>query len=498
MVGRRGLVVALVAMAAWAPSAAAAGVEPIPGTVRLGPEAADPAGGARWTVRAWRARSEPRSAPARAPDAHCLQVGRRDGAMLVRTVRGAVRALGWRDRAVCDSASPLLVERLADAPGAAPARTIVAGRLGAGETGARLDVAGVRRRLPLVRRAFLAVLPGSVRRADLTLTFTGGKRARAVRFGRGERGAALVPGSVRRALTVPALDSGPDVAVTAYEVEDRFNGRITCIEIGRAIGAEAGRYDPGWDVFLDSPTLVELEPFEDAVPAVSAPGILDGCVNRSSPDFVIAPPLGPSSMALAFRPPEGQSLTVTTAAGAPVPFVPLPVPPGGVFAQLPATGAHGEYLRGEWVDAGGARRRGRLWLGSHDVPVRFTRYVLRGRRTLRVGWVARGDGAVGPASVVERARSVRLRVTRFVPSPFGSDGFVAGRPDDQQTYCAEVRLARPLGDRRVIEATSGDIARRARRRAPGYGDCEPITAAAEPQVATASGRSASATPARSG
>ena len=201
----------------------ASGLRPRPGTLVLGPEQADPADGGRWTVRSWRPqRGDTEAFPPR--PARCLHVGRPDGVNVVRVVRGELRAMRWRDRTVCGTLDddprlgppPLLVERLLADQSAPPLQTMVAGLVGQGETRVLLHVAGVARELPVdaSSRAFLAVLPGSVRRADVALEFLGGVRPRRVDFGRGDGYHTFVPGSVTRAFTTAALGSGPELAFT--------------------------------------------------------------------------------------------------------------------------------------------------------------------------------------------------------------------------------------------------------------------------------------------
>jgi hypothetical protein len=450
--------VALLALTAGAPPADAGGLAPVPGSVRLGPEAADPAGGAPWTVRSWRpSRGDPRAVPPR--PIRCLQVGQRDGARLVRTVRGEVRPLRWRDRTVCgpDGAGtetpPLLVERLLADRALPPRQTIVAGVARRRDRSVRLSVAGVVRELPMGRgRNYLAVLPGTVKRSELAVELDGAD-VRRIDMSRGDGYRSIVPGTVARALTLPAIDGGPDVALTTFQLDQLRGPRETCVEPGRVVGGEAGQHDPHWDVLLDAPTLADLGRFEDGAPPVAPPGSSGACAREDSGPELTVVRLGPGAVVATGMAGPGVAGIEVTRGGAPVPVSYGPGALRAFAAQVPSSGAFGERLGVGIALPGGEVTRDVVWLGRHDEPRRFTSYTAGGRR-VRIHWLG-GVSPPGAVTVREGRRQVRIRLTERRAPTFSDEGIPIVYPLVGISRCVEVTLRRPLGSRRVVDATGG-------------------------------------------
>jgi hypothetical protein len=473
---RRGRIAALVlvALTCGADRAQAGGLEPVRGSVRVGPEATDPGDGGQWTVRSWRPRrGDPHASP-RQP-IRCLQVGRPDGARIVRTVRGRVRTLGWRDRTVCGPVArgaespPLLVERLLGDVAVAPLQTIVAGVLRRADTRVQLEVAGVARQLPVARRgrAFLAVLPGAVKRSELGVEYSGESDTRRIELNRGDGYYSLAPGTVRRGLTMPALGGGPDLALTTFQLDQPRGPRVTCIEPGRAVAGEAGQYDPRWDVFLEAPTLAAVNDFEDGEPSLAPPGSSGACIDEAGVEehtavrtaagaVAVSGVVGPGVTAVQVAGRDGAAVPVAIGTGALRPFV----------AQVPSTGAFGERTAVAFVHTDGRSERSVVWLGRHDVPTAFSAYEPH-RGGVRISWLG-GVQPPGRLTVREDAHRVRIRLTERLAPTFTDDGVGIVYPAIGIIRCVDVDLRRPLGERRVVDATSGRTVRRVEVR-PGRG-----------------------------
>jgi hypothetical protein len=337
-----------------------------------------------------------------------------------------------------------------------------------------LHVAGVARELPVdaSSRAFLAVLPGSVRRADVALEFLGGVRPRRVDFGRGDGYHTFVPGSVTRALTTAALGGGPELAFTTFQLDQASGPRKTCVEPGRVIAGEAGQYDRGWEVFLDAPTLAQLSDFEDGVPSVYPSGSAGACVDAVNPEDHVAVLTARAAVTLTGL--VGARIAAVHAVGtdgAPVPVLVGPGLPRAFAAQLRSTGAFGERAVLTFVRTSGKRRRRVVHLGRFDLPEPFSYYETRGRR-LRIHW-AGGSRPPGVVKATEGARRVRIRLTeRYEPS-FTDDGLSIVYTAIGISRCFDIRLERPLGDRRVIDATTGRRARQVSRPNADEWRCRP-------------------------
>ena len=448
--------------------------EPRPGTLALGAKAADPEGGAEWAVRTWHPRAGKGSRFPRRTRIVCLQAGRLAGGRLVRTfASGRERVLEIDDRTTCFGTAglsreilPAAIERLADDP-ASPrrlVRTLVAGIAPDEADRVVLAVRGAEQDVPIdaATHSFLAVLDGSVRRADLALRVHAGGRIVEFDFGQGTSGNSL-SGAVRRGPEVADPLGGPPFGSLRYAVRSEEQ---PCLEAGRVIGDEVGAYDATWGSFLDAPTLAHMPPYEDAWAPAGAPlGESGDCGDPERDDVslriqrfddrvaVFQGLAGPDVRALELRGPDGSPYPVALAGEA---FV----------GATPSSGKLNERAALVMTLANGRRRVRRVALGPQDVPTRWDSYtVRRGGRVLRIHW---GSGVTpfSGADVKLGRRTATVTIfERFAPT-FSDDGWGIFYPQPLLTKCADVVLPRPLGGRRVIAGRPGGAVRRSRPGEP--------------------------------
>ena len=422
----------------------------------IGASAPDPVGGERWTARTWK----------RSQASACLQVGHRRGTALVRRSRGGERALTRRDRAICGRTAtdegvewtPIAIERLVDDPEAAeprPARTIVAGVARRDVVEVVLRVRGRRRVIPLhgPTRTWLAVLDGSVRRADLKLGFrTKQGRPRTIDFATGDVGDAsderVVPGTIGRALFAPhrAADGTPLDLVTY-----RMSEAGLCAEAGRVLGDEVGAYHPGWGSFADAPSLMMLDDFEDDWrPSGPSPEMSEGCTESGSafPGLRVQRLTGDGEVVVhGFAP--GAIVNVRGPSGA---LVPVSRGARATFlATVPSTGARGEALTLTRLDADGRLRTRKVWLGPNERPVGgWTYEVEDGGRTLRLDWTAGGGTPFAGVDVRDAGDALAVKALELYRPDFTADGMGIAYSLVGIQRCVNVALDAPLGNRRVL------------------------------------------------
>lgn len=457
------LLAALVLTALTAAGAAHAAVPtPIAGTERIARTVADPAGGAPWALRTWRARTDTGGSP---ETTTCVQFGRQRGRELVRTFAGGrVRVMSRDDRTVCStvdrrqdfSGLPQIIERLADDP-AKPTRftrTVLGGVARTDVRAVDVTARGRTRRINLSsrRRAWLGVLPGSVKRSDVAIVFRGRVRDRPktwrVDFGTGRRSgdrefSRFVAGSTRRPLVVPDPTGGPPIALTRFSTHDDRS----CVESGRLIAGEAGLWSPEWGAFLDLPTLV---PFPDYVagdpqPVAPTPQSTNGCTREGSGlpvDALVARRPGPQVIALGGLARAGtRRLAVRRPDGR---YAQLAVRDGAFLAALPSSGAVGERAVIEVTNRRGRRTAARLPTGDQDLPTDLARIeAVENGSVLRVQWT----GGFEPFSGVDVARApgqVRVTVLTRYPPVFSPEGTGYGIALIAISKCIDVVLPQPL------------------------------------------------------
>ena len=399
---------------------------------------------------------------------------------------GRVRVMGIRDRSVCGSTAPrsnqpvdpgiapILVERLLDrsSSGAlAFARMIVAGILPTGVRGVVLDAAGRRAPVAVSRdtRAFLAVLPGSVRRLDLMLVFLRSSGRQVVDFGSGRTGAGAVNPIVKGSLQTPIVISGagvtPPVALAIYRVrEATVHGSLTepCAEPARLIAGEPGDFNAGWGDFLDAPTLVGLPEFNGSwVPSGPTASSIDSCLNGID-DFGDGPVgglgvqrvtarliavhgfLAPGVTGLQVIAPSGQrsDAIIDSASRA---FLVVVSSIGGVGDQLRLTAIGGHPKT----------RAQTVALGDQRLPQPF-RYQLRDRgRIIYVAWDGGGQPFAG-ADVAQSGESFRVSVLDLFPPAFAADGTPYAIAGIGTYSCANIHVDVPLpSNATIINASTG-------------------------------------------
>lgn len=446
--------------------------------VRVGPRVVD-AGGGTWVVRSWRQPARPRGFE------NCLQVGQLSGPRLVRNVYGRERVMRFRDRSVCGSTAldrsqpvdpetaPLLVERLLRRSGTGSlvfAHTIVAGILPAGIRGVALDAAG--RRVPVrfsaATRAFLAVLPGSVRRRDLRLVFLRSRGRQVVDFGSGRTGAGgvspVLRGSVETPIVIDAAGPATPLALVVYRVrEATVQGSQTepCAEPGRMIAGEPGDYNPRWADFLDAPTLVGLVAFSDNwVPSGPTASSISSCLNGVD-DFADGPVGGLGVRRIdarlvavhGFLAPGVTGLQVIERSGRRSDAVVDPAS-RAFLVVVRSTGDVGDHVRLTAIGGHPKTRAQAVALGDQRLPQRF-RYQLRDhRRTIYVAW----DGGGLPFAGADVARSgdrFRISVLDLFPPDFAPDGAPYGIAGIGTYSCANIRLYAPLpSDATIVDAST--------------------------------------------
>jgi hypothetical protein len=99
-----------------------------------------------------------------------------------------------------------------------------------------------------------------------------------------------------------------------------------------------------------------------------------------------------------------------------------------------------------------------------------------GEATLRIFYVQSGsaegpDAALAEVSVRESSSAVEVRLFERVLAGTYSDGSTAASAAGAVAACLEIALAQPLGERKVIDGTSGQSARTLDGNAPpGEGD----------------------------
>ena len=437
-----------------------------PGTLAVGARAADPEGGREWAVRTYRPRGGGRAfgyfgrRPVQCLQAGRLEAGRLEGGRLLRTfASGDERVLRPGDRSVCvptdqinDVDPPLAVERLTDDP-AVPrrfVRTVVAGIAPADVTGVTLTVRGEPRAVTIesATRSYLAVLDGSVRRADLALRFarTEGRRDVVIDFATGTEH-TLSPGSVRRGPEVADPLGGPPFAVLGYGVGGRGG---TCAEAGRVIAGEVGPYEARYGSFLDAPTLGGLAQFVDRwAPTGPAPGVTGDCgdprdremqfrVQRFDDRVAVVQGLaGARVRAIEIRGPGRKTFPVALEAGL-------------LVGAVPSDGILNERIRVVATLTGGRRVVRPIALGPEDVATRWHSYERRGGgRVLRIRWDSRRTPFSG-ARVARRGRSVAVTILERYPPVFSDDGFALGLQDIGITKCVDIVLPRALRGRPVV------------------------------------------------
>lgn len=458
--------------------AASAGVAPVSGTVQLGARAPDPDGGPEWVVRSWHPRQPTDQTPDRSE--RCAQIGRLVAGKLVRRfTTGREIRLGLGDRTACGSvrfdSPPLLMERLVDDPSTAdprPVRTIVGGIAARTVRRVTLDVAGVRSVLSLQpkSRTFLAVLPGTVRRADLVLRFQSASgREKTLDFARGDSDRLVDQGSLQTQITAPDPTGGGDLALAGYSqrADTVMGERISrCTEPGRVVAGEVGAYEPRFGSFLDSPSLVDVGSFEDTwAPAAPPASTIGSCTTPFEP-FSSAPISGVGAKRF------GRRLVLVHGSltsrverlevrGARVrPSRPGVLAGRSFLVPVISSGRLYEELQLVAHLRGGRKVRGRIALGAQDLRTGWTWSVGRRGRVLRLHWV----GGFEPFSGVEvrEGRRIAVQVYQRFPPTFTPEGIQFASADIGIGKCVTFRLRRPLRGRPVVDGATGKPRRRTR------------------------------------
>jgi hypothetical protein len=453
----------------------------MPGTVAIGARTADPEGGPDWAVRSWRPR--PSRGERRPPVVRCAQVGRLAGGGLVRSFAdGRQEALRLGARTVCGSLEdleyfPLVLERLVDdprGPDPRPARTVIGGLAPRTVERAILTVRGVRRPLAVDdTRAFLAVLPGDIRRAELALTLEGDAGRRAVDFRRGTApDGRLEEGSIVTELTVPDPNGGRPLALVSYaqRVKTVRGPRLErCTEPGRVVAGEVGAYEPRWGSFLDAPSLADSPGFEDAWPPMAPPaGTIGSCTYALGP-FADGPIAAVGVKRFARRlaivhgilaPDVDRLEVVGPGAARPAPAV---AASGAFLVPVTSSGRFGERVRLTAHLRDGRSHTGSVALGPQDLPTHGWRWrPLRHGRILEVRWLG-GFEPFSGVQVHEGRRQVQVRVLERFPPAFDPAGIPYGSASIGIPKCVRFRLQARLGSRQVVEGTTGRLRPRGRR-----------------------------------
>ena len=372
--------------------------------------------------------------------------------------------LGLRERAICASARPdyfpLVIERLVDNPRGTdprPVRTIVGGIVPRGVRSVSLTVSGARRAVPVDARtrSFLAVLPGTVRRADLALVLGYSRgRERELDFGRGDTG-DLEPGSVRTEVTAQDPTGGPALGLVSYRERGSGGDIERCIEPGRSIGGEIGAYRARFGSFLDSPSLISLAGFQDTwAPIAPLAGPIGSCTIGSGPVDAFGVKRMSTRLAVVHGILSRRVASLTVRGVRTRPSKPAIAAAGGAFiVPVISLGRLGERVVVSVRLKNGRTRSGSVPLAPYDRATTWDRWTpLAGGRILRIDWT----GGFEPYSGVQvsQGRKVRVRVFERQLPPFAPDGTPYGIPDIAISRCVLIRLPRPLGNRRVIDATA--------------------------------------------
>ncbi len=405
------------------------------------------------------------------------------------------RTLGFADRVVCGplkshfiDETPFVVERLVT--DGKLTRTLVAGLVDREVRRVELTVRGRVRRVPVANGAWLAVLDGKVRRADLVLRYRLAKRrtltydfARGV--AQGARHDRMVKGSLRRGGRLPDPTGGLPFGLVTWREGDQ-NGHEMCVQAGRVVHGEVGDYEPSWGSFLDAPTTIDPTPFLDSwLPAATGPVHTSGCgerpeayelgglsalrLQRPGPGVVVATGLlSRHQRSVAFRVPGGPPARVIRA-------------PGGAFlAVFASTGAPNETV--ELTVRGRKTRHVPIALGVHSERVPWETYEVRdGGRTLRLRWTGGDEPPVGVDGAVAFERvTVGLRERR--EPDYTDEGLGIAYSDIGIFRCADVQLAEPLGARAVFDAQTGKPGRAGPGDVHGPTDCPafPLTGTPPP------------------
>ena len=436
-----------------------------------------------WVVRSWRRRARGSYPPV---SEDCLQVGQVSGVGLVRLVAGRQRTMRFRDRSVCGSTAfranepidpataPLLVERLVGGSGIRPtgfAHTIVAGVLPNTVSGIALVAAG--RHVPLVMsnasRAFLAIMPGSVRRRDLTLTFERPGTRQVVDFGTGVTGASgdrpIVRGSLATPIVVHDARATSTLALVTYRVrEATVHGPVTepCAEPTELIHAEPGVYNARWADFLDAPTLVALPEFNDNWrPSGLTASSIASCLNGVD-DFSDGPVGGLGVQRIdprlvvvhGFLAPGVTGLQVTTPAGRQADAIIEPT--GRAFlAPVPSRGRVGDQLRLTAIGGHPKTTAQTVALGDQRLPQPFHYQLRNRRRTIYVAWDGGGQPFAG-ADVTRDGDRFAVSVLDLFPPDFAPDGSPYGIGGFGTYSCANINLRSPVPRlAKIIDASTG-------------------------------------------
>ena len=433
----------------------------------------------------------------------CLQVGRQiDGALFRLWSDGGRREMGVGDRSVCGEVEPyapdllpVTVERLVDDPRATqprPTHTIVAGLAPVGGP-VELRLGATVRRLPVdpTTKTYLAVVPGSVRRADLTLRVPSERTTHVidfagrnvVRFTAGDR---YLRGSARRVLTLDDPAGGLPVGLVAYaRMVSTTTGpaRQRCLEPGRVVGTETGLYEPAWGSFLDAPTLVHLpEPQDNWLPVAPAAAEIGSCTQ------VVFEGRKPLLRAFGVQRLDAKHVAIhgLLARGAGVAIsrtrAGLRVDPAtrAFLAIVPSTGRRGEKRR-VIVTGPGKRREARtIALGPSESPQTLDSATARHQgRVLRVRWISGFQPLAAVRVVSGRARLV-VKVSELAPPSYAANGSPIGIAAIAISKCIDIRLRKPVGRRVVVDAVTRRVlpgrSRRERSLPPAPRSCPTVDA----------------------
>jgi hypothetical protein len=445
----------------------------IPGTVAVGARTADPEGGPDWAVRSWRPR--PSRGERGARTVRCAQVGRlADGDLVRRFAGGRERLLRLGERTVCGSLEdldyfPLVLERLVDdprGPDPRPVRTVIGGLAPRTVERVVLTVRGATRRLAVDdTRAFLAVLPGDIRRVDLALRLEGERGRRVLEFRSGAGvGGRIEEGSVVTELTVPNPQGGRPLALVGYawRVKTVRGPRSErCTEPARVVAGEVGPYEPRWGSFLDAPSLVGSPWFEGAWAPLAPPATTIGSCTYALDPFADGPiaAIGVKRFARGLAivhgilAPDVERLEVAgPGAARPAPAV---AASGAFLVPVAASWRLGERVRLRAHLRDGQTHSGSVALGPQDRHVRWRRWrPLRDGRILEVHWIG-GFEPFSGVQVHEGRRRVRVRLLERFPPAFDPAGVPYGSAAIAISKCVRFRLQAPLGSRQVVDRTTG-------------------------------------------
>jgi hypothetical protein len=483
-----GLIAIAALVAATGDASARSPHQAVPGTVMVGARTADPEGGPDWAVRSWRQRPSPERG---APAVHCAQIGRLvDGGLVRSFAGGRQRALPLGARTVCGSLryldySPLVVERLVDDPGAPdprPVRTVIGGLAPRGLERAILTVRGATRTLAVDKtRAFLAVLPGDVRRAELALALEGERDRQVLDFGSGAGdGGRLEPGSVVTELTTPDPQGGRPLALVSYRWRVntvRGPQPERCTEPARAVAGEVGPYEPRWGSFLDAPSLVSSPDFEDAWPPLAPPaGTIGSCTYALGPfDEGPIAAIGVKRFARRLAIVHGILAPEVERLEAAGPGSTRPAPAvaasGAFLVPVASSGRLGERVRLIAHLRDGRRHSGSLALGPRDRAAWWRHWrPLRQGRILEVRWIG-GFEPFSGVEVREGRRQVSVRVLERFPPTFNPAGIPYASAAIAISKCVRIRLRAPLGSREVVDGATRRPRPRAQRPPPAARRC---------------------------